>query len=97
MAVERVGVEGEDAAEDGVDLGMVYGGCVCEAAVEGYIGVADVVDVAVIGVVAGREAGYGGVRWGFCILIVGKNYRAPSSWAFWNDSKEVLKGRVGLC
>ncbi len=67
---------------------------------EGYVGVADVVDVAVIGVVAGREAGYVGVRLELCIFacrIVGDTYRAPSSLAFVNDSREILKGRLGLC
>ena len=49
-------------------MGGVCVGCVCEEAVEVYVGVADVVDVAVIAVVAGREAGYVGVRWGFCIF-----------------------------
>ncbi len=64
VAVEGVGVEGEDAAEEGVGLGGVEGGGVFEVAVEGYGGVVDVVDVGVVGIVARREAGCVGVRWG---------------------------------
>ena len=71
VAVEGVCVEGKDAAEEGVGLGGVEGGCVFEVAVEGYGGVVDVVDVGVVGSVAGWEAGCVGVRWGLNCEVVG--------------------------